>query len=69
MELVFVSLTLILSVFLPILFILWFIAAVQDFLRLQRKKLQIYEEMLESQKETNKLLRFIASTQRENESY
>ena len=65
MELVFV----VLSVFLPILFILWFIAAVQDFLRLQRKKLQIYEEMLESQKETNKLLRFMASTQRENESY
>ena len=52
---------------LPLLFVIWFIDSVQDILRLQRKKLQLFEEMLKSQKETNELLRFIASTRREDE--
>ncbi len=58
--------SLVFSLVLPLLFVIWFVASVQDILRLQRKKLQLFEEMLKSQKETNELLRFIASTQREN---
>jgi len=57
--------SLIFSLVLPLLFVMWFVASVQDILRLQKKKLQLFEEMLKSQKETNELLRFIASTQRE----
>ena len=52
---------------LPLLFVMWFVASVQDILRLQRKKLQLFEEMLNSQRETNELLRFMASTKREDE--
>jgi preprotein translocase subunit YajC len=52
---------------LSILFVMWFITSVQDILRIQRKKLQIFEEMLASQKETNRILRLFASNQRETE--
>jgi preprotein translocase subunit YajC len=52
---------------LSILFVIWFITSVNDFLRVQRKKMQIFEKMLESQKETNRVLSLIASNQRENE--
>jgi hypothetical protein len=55
------------SLVLPLFFAIWFIASVQDFLSLQRKKLRLFEEMLKFQKETNELLRFIVSTRREDE--
>lgn len=52
---------------LSILFVMWFINSVNDIVRLQKKTMQIFEKMLESQKETNRVLNLIASNQRENE--
>ncbi len=52
---------------LSIVFLIWFITSVNSFLRVQKKKLKIFEEMLESQKETNRILSSIASNQKENE--
>ncbi len=52
---------------LSIVFLIWFITSVNSFLRVQKKKLKISEEMLESQKETNRILSSIASNQKENE--
>ncbi len=52
---------------LSIIFFIWFITSVNSLLRVQKKKLKVFEEMLESQKETNRILSVIASNQKENE--